>query len=67
MLTHENDTGPDDANHDYNGIFILDERGSRAGAKRGASTGLTLYDVAPTALRMLGMEPLPIMIGRSIL
>jgi len=67
VLTHENDTGPDDANHDYNGIFILDERGSRPGAKRGRVEGLTLYDVAPTALTMLGLKPPPDMIGRSIL
>jgi predicted AlkP superfamily phosphohydrolase/phosphomutase len=67
VLTHENDTGPDDANHDYNGIFILDERGSRPGAKRGRVDGLTLYDVAPTALTMLGLKPSPDMIGRSIL
>ena len=67
VLTHENDTGPDDANHDYNGIFILDERGSRPAAKRGRVEGLTLYDVAPTALTMLGLKPPPDMIGRSLL
>ena len=67
VLTHENDTGPDDANHDYEGIFILDERGSRPAVKHGRVDGLTLYDVAPTALTMLGLKPSPHMIGRSIL
>ena len=67
VLTHENDTGPDDANHDYNGIFILDERGARAGTKRGRVDGLALYDVAPTVLKMFGLNPPPEMIGRSIL
>jgi predicted AlkP superfamily phosphohydrolase/phosphomutase len=65
ILTYENDTGPDDANHDYNGIFILDERGSRPAVTRGRVEGRQLYDVAPTALRLMGLEPLPGMIGRS--
>jgi len=67
VLTHENDTGPDDANHDYNGIFILDRRGERPAARRGRVEGLTLYDVAPTVLKMFGLTPSPEMIGRSIL
>jgi len=65
ILTYENDTGPDDANHDYNGIFILDERGSRPNGIRGRIDGRPLYDVAPTALRLMDLEPLPGMIGRS--
>jgi len=67
ILTHDNDTGPDDANHDYDGIFIFDERSSRPAALRGRLEGLTLYDVAPTALRLLGLEPPSNMIGRSLL
>jgi predicted AlkP superfamily phosphohydrolase/phosphomutase len=65
ILTYDNDTGPDDANHDYNGIFILDERGSRESRTRGRVDGRQLYDVAPTALRLMGLEPLPGMIGKS--
>jgi len=65
ILTYENDTGPDDANHDYHGIFILDERGSRPNTTRGRIEGRQLYDVAPTALRLMGLEPQPGMIGHS--
>lgn len=47
----ENDTGPDDAVHDYDGIFIWYNRGS--GVERDAS----IYDVFPTILRFYGLEP----------
>jgi predicted AlkP superfamily phosphohydrolase/phosphomutase len=65
ILTYDNDTGPDDANHDYNGIFILNERGSRPASVRGRVEGRRLYDVAPTALRLMDLEPPPGMIGQS--
>jgi predicted AlkP superfamily phosphohydrolase/phosphomutase len=65
ILTYENDTGPDDANHDYRGIFILNERGSRPDTVRGRMEGRQLYDVAPSALRLMGLQPPLAMIGRS--
>ncbi len=52
-FTFENDTGPDDANHDYHGIFILDDRSGRGGME---VTGLQLMDVAPTVLSLLGVD-----------
>lgn len=59
-----NDTGPDGANHDFEGVFILDDRSGR-GERR--LEGLSLFDVAPTALSVLGL-PIPgAMRGRDIL
>jgi predicted AlkP superfamily phosphohydrolase/phosphomutase len=60
----ENDTGPDDANHAPHGVFIgaVKDRPLLAGRL----DGLTLYDVAPTVLDYLGVDPPPDMIGRSI-
>jgi predicted AlkP superfamily phosphohydrolase/phosphomutase len=50
----ENDTGPDDANHAHEGLYVLVADGVRAGTgpKR------DLRDVAPTILELLG-EPIP--------
>lgn len=55
IYTFENDTGPDDANHAQEGMYILSHASLPA---RGRVDGPTLYDVAPTILRMLG-EPIP--------
>lgn len=57
-----NDTGPDDANHDYEGIFIM----SGAGAATGRREGLSIYDVAPTVLNGFGLEAPSDMIGKSL-
>jgi len=53
IYTYDNDTGPDDANHDYYGIFIMYDPQSRPSGKR---EGLQLMDVAPTVLANLGVE-----------
>jgi len=53
FLTLENDTGPDDANHDYHGIFIMDDRSGRGGHE---CEGAHLMDVAPTVLRLFGLD-----------
>jgi len=53
ILTFENDTGPDDANHDTHGIFIM--KGTNVKA-RGLREGLNLLDVAPTVLNLMGIE-----------
>jgi len=52
ILTFENDTGPDDANHSEQGIFILREPGGR----QGQLSGLSLFDMAPTILDRFGLE-----------
>lgn len=61
--TFENDTGPDDANHAVNGMFILNEP-HRKGA--GQVSGHQLMDIAPTLLDRHHI-PVPIeMQGRVI-
>ncbi|HET6344024.1 MAG TPA: alkaline phosphatase family protein, partial [Myxococcota bacterium] len=62
LLTHENDRGPDSANHAQHGVLIMrDGRGPR-------SVGLpSLYDVAPTVLAHLGVTPPRDMIGSALL
>jgi predicted AlkP superfamily phosphohydrolase/phosphomutase len=63
IWSRENDTGPDEANHDRYGIFILQDRGLAA---RGERKGLRLTDVGPTILTLMG-EPVPAdMIGKSV-
>ena len=63
--TFENDTGPDDANHDWHGIFIMRAPGE-AKTPRGELQGLKIYDVAPTVLGLLGVAPPREMMGRII-
>jgi predicted AlkP superfamily phosphohydrolase/phosphomutase len=50
----ENDTGPDDANHAHEGLYIL----AGAGVPRGRGEHRRLEDIAPTVLELLG-EPVP--------
>ncbi len=64
IYTFENDTGPDDANHAQLGMYIVSHPSLPA---RGRVDGPSLYDVAPTVLRMLDL-PIPSnMIGRSLI
>lgn len=60
--TFENDTGPDDANHARNGLFIM----AGSGLSRGELTGVSLLDVAPTILQTFGIPTPPEMRGRAI-
>jgi predicted AlkP superfamily phosphohydrolase/phosphomutase len=55
IYTQENDTGPDDANHDYDGIFIFADDRERGGQER---ADLHLLNVAPTVLEYMGL-PVP--------
>jgi predicted AlkP superfamily phosphohydrolase/phosphomutase len=70
VWTHENDTGPDDANHAQYGIFLMAEAGDLTGESGREPVhgerreGLSLYDVAPTVLNALGIAPPPGM-GRA--
>jgi len=57
----ENDTGPDDANHAQEGVFIWDRPLDPDRAP------LSIYDVAPTVLDFFGLEAPEEMIGRSAL
>jgi predicted AlkP superfamily phosphohydrolase/phosphomutase len=63
----ENDTGPDGANHDWDGIFLMAEgKDLGRGFQSGRLEGLTLYDVAPTVLEAFRIRPLPQMQGAAI-
>jgi predicted AlkP superfamily phosphohydrolase/phosphomutase len=70
VWTHDNDTGPDDANHAQHGIFLMAEAGdlqtgkATPGARR--LEGLSIYDVAPTVLEAFGIAPPEGMGRRSI-
>ncbi len=50
----ENDTGPDEANHDWNGIFLM--RGIPGIGGTGRIEDLRLEDVGETILRLFGLE-----------
>ena len=59
----ENDTGPDDANHAHEGLYVLVADGVPAG--RGPERAL--HDVAPTLLELLGEAAPADMEGQSML
>ncbi len=59
----ENDTGPDDANHAQEGIYIWHNRGR---APAGSADKISIYDVAPSILDYFSIEPTSEMIGRII-
>jgi len=64
LYTFENDTGPDDANHDQDGVFILwDPRRDHGGRY---AEGLQLMDVAPTVLDIMGVPVPPDMQGKVV-
>jgi len=63
IQTLENDTGPDDANHAQDGLYIVTGPGVEAGGRADAH----LLDIAPTVLELLGIEEPPGMRGQSML
>lgn len=65
---YENDTGPDGANHDYNGIFITSKINARRQVKKAGQPvkKLRLLDIAPTLLRYYGLRPTKKMQGKSL-
>ena len=64
LHTFENDTGPDDANHDWHGICIMSGPGIPA---RGLVPDMTLMDMAPTMLKLLGVPARADMSGRALI
>ncbi len=62
-FTLENDTGPDDANHDTHGLFILYEPGKRG---LGQIQGHQLMDIAPTLLDRMRVAVPTMMQGKII-
>ncbi len=59
---YENDTGPDDANHAEEGIFIW----RRPGEKPDGPNGYSIYDIAPSILRHFNVDIPNDMIGKPI-
>ena len=63
IYTFENDTGPDDANHAQQGMYILTHPSLPA---KGSVNGPTLYDVTPTILSQLKLPVPPDMCGKPL-
>lgn len=59
----ENDTGPDDANHDWDGIFIWDHP---AKVEPKIKDPYSIYDIAPTILRFFNVDIPEHMIGEPL-
>ena len=67
IYTFDNDTGPDEANHDWHGIFILNSAGCERGlVNPGYKEGLRVYDVGSTVLNLFGFPADPQAVGRSL-
>jgi len=49
----ENDTGPDDAVHDWYGVYIIYDPTKKRGKNLGVKN---ILDIAPTSLKILGVE-----------
>lgn len=57
IYTFDNDTGPDEANHDWHGIFILNRAGREAkGLAPGRQAGLRIAGVGSTVMSLFGLE-----------
>ncbi len=61
VIVHENDTGPDDANHAMEGFYILVDP-LRSGA--GKSSTCQIMDVASTALRLMNLDVPKVLQGK---
>lgn len=64
--TFENDTGPDEANHDWHGIVVLASTNGSV-PLAGRIEGAEIYDIAPTVLDIMGVEIPEDMIGKSLI
>ncbi|MDD8031293.1 MAG: alkaline phosphatase family protein [Acidobacteriota bacterium] len=62
LYLQENDTGPDDAVHDYDGIYILYDPEVSGGQEKEAN----ILDIAPTILKLLSGPEVPGLKGRSL-
>jgi predicted AlkP superfamily phosphohydrolase/phosphomutase len=63
IQTLENDTGPDDANHAQDGLYVVAGPGIDASGRNDAH----LLDIAPTVLELLDIEEPAGMRGTSLL
>jgi predicted AlkP superfamily phosphohydrolase/phosphomutase len=64
IYTYENDTGPDGANHDRDGVFAM---AGLPGQPMGETSGMSLVDVGPTIMGLYGIETPEGAVGRSFL
>jgi predicted AlkP superfamily phosphohydrolase/phosphomutase len=64
LYSFENDLGPDDANHDQYGVFVLWDPRRNQGSRY--VEGLQLMDVAPTVLDLMGVGVPPDMQGKVV-
>ena len=64
IFTYENDTGPDGANHDRTGVFVM---AGVPGQPTGRREGLRLIDVGPSILSFYGLDAPEGAQGRSFL
>lgn len=64
LFLDENDKGPDDAMHSMHGIFILYNKSRDFGGKEVEK--MSIYDVAPTVLKLLGIKAKEEMRGKAI-
>lgn len=65
IYTYENDTGPDDANHAQEGMYLLYDPKNNFGCKR--DDNHHLMDIAPTVLDFFSIDIPKDMLGKSIL
>jgi predicted AlkP superfamily phosphohydrolase/phosphomutase len=63
VYTFENDTGPDEANHAEQGVFIMH---NAPGQSTGEIKGLHLWDVHSTILDLFDLDPAPGALGTSV-
>ena len=63
LYTDENDTGPDDANHDFDGVCIVRAPGV---APRGEQHAISILDIAPTVLATMGINSANPLCGRIL-
>jgi hypothetical protein len=68
ILSSGNDTGPDHANHDPEGIFIMTRMADlRSGTRKGQRIDhATLLDIAPTILHEMG-SPIPAVMHGAVI
>jgi predicted AlkP superfamily phosphohydrolase/phosphomutase len=64
LYTYENDTGPDGANHDRDGVLVMSGVPDQP---LGRVDRLDLLDTGPTILDLFGVEPLEGAVGRGFL
>ena len=58
LYLSENDTGPDDSVHWWDGVFVLYNKKKSLSSSDGQIQRLSIYDVAPTILEFMG-SPVP--------